>query len=155
MRRVVFNVHLFTGPQQRALSEAVLRCMLNTLTAANIALLKSKPTLPTVYQAGIPYRAEKPRIKGQPIPEEWNDIETCLRQGWADCEDLACWLVADLLTGRDPRFRGRRIPARTDFSWRPVIGPGGRPLSLYHIFVRLPGGRKEDPSARLGMPVSA
>jgi hypothetical protein len=57
-----------------------------------------------------------------------------------NCEDLACWRVAELRT----RFG---IDARPTFTSQ--VRPDGS--HLYHILVRLPDGRIEDPSRRLGM----
>jgi len=56
------------------------------------------------------------------------------------CEDLACWRAAELVVRHG-------IQARPDFTCD-ARGDGSR---LYHIVVRLPDGRIEDPSRNLGM----
>ena len=58
----------------------------------------------------------------------------------SNCEDLACWRAAEL------RVR-YNIAARPSFLWRRK--PTGS--YLYHIQVKHPDGRTEDPSRRLGM----
>jgi hypothetical protein len=57
-----------------------------------------------------------------------------------NCEDLACWRSAEL------RVRDK-IEAKPTFIWK--IRPSGG--YLYHIQVKYPDGRIEDPSRRLGM----
>lgn len=138
MRTVVFKVKLFTSPEHRKASEVVLRLFLEALVAANVAYLQATPGAPTLYGSGVFYKRERPKIKGMPIPEEWLSIPYIVAQGWGDCEDLACWRVAELLQ--------QGIKAQPAFTYRQV----GR-YSVYHIFVRLPDGRTEDPSKRLGM----
>ncbi len=56
-----------------------------------------------------------------------------------NCEDLACWRAAEL------RVRGIRARA---FFTRDRRSDG---TTLYHIMVKLPDGRIEDPSRQLGM----
>ena len=57
-----------------------------------------------------------------------------------NCEDLACWRAAEL------RVR-ENVKAKPTFIWK--IRPNGG--YLYHIQVKYPDGRIEDPSRRLGM----
>ena len=138
MREVIFRTDLFGSEPERPASEAVLRLFLEALTAANVAYLQSHPDTPPIYSAGVVYRRETPKIKGAPIPEEWLQIPYVLQQGWGDCEDLACWRAAELLQ--------QGVKAQPTFTFRKQGN-----FSIYHIMVRLPNGKIEDPSRRLGM----
>lgn len=139
-RRVLSRVNfrfenLFEGdsPAQMAAGERALKGLLAALVIANIEYLKLHPRTPLLYQSGVRYQAE-------PLgSEEWQDIPTILKRGVGDCEDLASWLTAEY------RIR-RAIRAKIHVSHRRVGG-----MLRYHIMVRLPDGRIEDPSARLGM----
>lgn len=82
-----------------------------------------------LYRAGVRYRRERP---GQ---EAWRLPSQVAASGYGDCEDLAIWRTAEL--------QREGIPARFE-----VIRAGPR---LWHAVVRLPDGRIEDPSKRLGM----
>lgn len=80
--------------------------------------------VPSIYSAGVTYRRETAG------PEEWQTIPYMMVSKNGDCEDLAAWRAAEI--------------------------PGARPLVIdsptgYHVIVRLPGGRTEDPSKKLGM----
>jgi hypothetical protein len=57
-----------------------------------------------------------------------------------NCEDLACWRAAELRV----RYGIKAVPT---FIWK--VRPAGG--YLYHIQVKLPDGRVEDPSRALGM----
>lgn len=80
---------------------------------------------PPLYDSGVRYRREPTSARF----ENWWTIPDVLRAGYGDCEDLACWRAAEC---------GGRAFA--------VEVPTG-----YHILVRRPDGRIEDPSRRLGM----
>lgn len=58
----------------------------------------------------------------------------------SNCEDLACWRAAELRE----RYK---VDAEPTFIWK--LRPNGG--YLYHILVRYPDGRIEDPSRTLGM----
>lgn len=88
---------------------------------------------PPLYRSGVRYREEPPGC------EDWDTIPVMLRRGWGDCEDLAAWRVAELVL--------RGVQARPAIRWKPRRVGG----TLFHIVVRLPDGRIEDPSRRLGM----
>lgn len=79
--------------------------------------------IPPLYQSGVRYKRERGDR------EVWRTCWAAYRRRAGDCEDLACWLAAE--TG------GRAVPVRTRIGW--------------HIVTRLPDGRIEDPSKRLGM----
>lgn len=107
---------------------------LRALTEIDCAILRAHPETPSLYASGVRYEEEPP---GE---EDWADIPTARKLGWGDCEDLACWRAAEL------QLRSG-VKAWPMFLWR------GRPRGgmLYHIQVRYPDGRVEDPSRRLGM----
>lgn len=159
MKQILFELGMFATDETRPASEAVLRKCLELLHTADLEWLKAHPETPKIYQARVRYVREPlgreldkllppevhamlarfPMFKPWMMQTEiWKAIRYVMRDGFGDCEDLACWKAAEL------NMEG--VPAFPDFSYRKV----GR-LSIYHIFVRLPGGRIEDPSKRLGM----
>ena len=132
--RITFALDLFNGPKERELSRKVLGIMLRCLLDIDVAYLQSHPEAPLLYKSGVRYMEEPP---GQ---EDWQDIPTTLRMGLADCEDVACWRAAELQVRfgilAEPVFIEQK---RDDGS------------CLYHVLVRYPDGRIEDPSKILGM----
>lgn len=133
MRQVSFRLRLFASEAERGSSERIMRVLLRALAAANVEYLRTHPDTPPLYRAGVRYQAEQ-------VPREfWKGIAETLEDREGDCEDLACWRCAELLVRE-------RIAAEPVFRFRRV----GR-LSVYHILVRYPDGRIEDPSALLGM----
>ena len=152
MKEILFKLGLFSTPTSRPASERILRKALDLLLVADIEYLRAHPQTPRIYQAGVRYQREPlpdeiqkmyPQCTSPCIapvhPEEWKTIPFCMEDGQADCEDLASWACAE-------RIVFDNIAAVTEFSFRQV----GQ-LSIYHIYVRLPDGSIEDPSARLGM----
>jgi hypothetical protein len=142
MREVRFLVWIFENEKQQPESEAVLRLFLEALVAANVVYLKHHPNTPKLYQSGVRYEAEQRDCftfpETCPTEEDFKGIPYLLHDGYGDCEDLACWRVAELLVeGHD---------VQPYFTWRLV----GNTL-LYHIMVRYADGRIEDPSKVLGM----
>lgn len=131
--RITFALDLFRGDRNRELSHRVLTLLLDTLTEINLEFIRANPRTPLLYSSGVRYMEEPP---GQ---EDWQDIPTSLRMGYADCEDLATWRAAEL--------QARGIPAKA--VWREQKRPDGS--YLYHIVVLWPNGQVEDPSRRLGM----
>lgn len=107
----------------------VLEAVLEGVTVANHIFLTRK-RYPPLYQSGVRYKPEP--------KERWLFIPQILARGWDDCEGLAGWRAAE--------YRMVGIPARVHV----VEGRIGR----WHAVVLLPGGRIEDPSARLGMRTS-
>lgn len=136
MRRVDLRVELFSSEAARAASEEILRLLLAALCRADVLYLQQNPNTPKLYQSGVRYRREPDGI------EEWRSIPYVIADRIGDCEDLACWRAAEL------RVQG--IEATPHFYFR-MIGT----LSMYHIVVRYPDGRLEDPSALLGMGANA
>jgi hypothetical protein len=132
----VFRLELdvFRGEPDRAHSERVLQLLLDALTQVNVEWMRAHPgVLPPLYQAGVVYTRE-------PLgaDERWQDCYSTWQRKRGDCEDLACWLAAEL------QVKGEE--ARAFATGRP--GPTGG--SLYHIRVKTPRGIY-DPSRVLGM----
>lgn len=134
MYRITFVLDSFQGQHDRRQSNRQLQILLLALVAANEEYLRIHPEAPMLYESGVRYMEEPP---GQ---EDWQDIPTCLKMRAGDCEDLACWRVAEL------RVR-HGVMAKPVFSCKERPNGG----MLYHIQVQLPDGRKEDPSRVLGM----
>jgi hypothetical protein len=105
--------------------------------------------IPPIYASGVVYREEAPGH------EDWLDVPAILRQGHADCEDLAAWRAAEL------RVAGYDVDPVIKWQWIPrdLMIKQGYPASklpqdgiwLVHCCVRWPDGRIEDPSKIMGM----
>lgn len=111
----------------------VLDRMLPMLVGLNVDWLRRNSFAPWLYYSGVRYQAEAPG------KEQWLTIPIVLAQGFADCEDLACWRVAELIVRRGER-------AKAIWSGREKNG-----RRLYHIRVQRADWRVEDPSLILGM----
>jgi hypothetical protein len=130
-----------------------MQILLDALTKIHVDHLRHHPKTPALYDSGVVYEREPP---GR---EDWQDIFTTLRRRGGDCEDLATWRAAELLV--------RGIPVRAFGRPRPMVIPSACPVgaiacedgpqmgTLWHILVRLPNGRTEDPSKILGMEGAA
>lgn len=114
------------------ISPRVVGHLLHALTAIDVDWLRDNPSTPALYAAGVVYKRERLGM------ELWQSIPIVLRHGFGDCEDLACWRVAEL------RLRGEKAYA---FSKRKRTPRGW----LYHILVQRGDGATEDPSRLLGM----
>lgn len=134
MYRITYVIDLFKGEHDRELSHQTLQALLTALMHVDMLYLKAHPDVPLLYSSGVRYEEEPP---GQ---EDWQDIPTCLKLKVGDCEDLACWRAAEYRV----RYGIEAIPT---FIWK--VRPNGG--HLYHILVKLPDGRIEDPSRALGM----
>ena len=104
--------------------------LLRALLRLNILWLKQHPNTPSLYSTGVRYKRDP--------EEEWLTIPFVIRQGYGDCEDLACWRVAEL------RRRGEHARLR-------IVEKRMGNKTLFHILVRRANGKTEDPSRRLGM----
>ena len=115
----------------------VARCLAEAAIMVNRATIRQRKAagrpLPSVYDAGIVW--EKP-----PDSEELIDIPTIMRRGWAHCLNLSCWRAAEL--------REMGIDARIHITRQHKMGAKSR---LFHVLLRLPKGKTECPSKRLGM----
>jgi hypothetical protein len=109
----------------------------------------SNTVIPQLYASGVYYAEEAP---GR---EDWLDAPAVLRQGFADCEDLAAYRAAEL------RVAGFDVEPVIKWQWIPrelMIRQGypadklpSKGVWLVHCCVRWPDGRIEDPSRILGM----
>lgn len=133
---IVFQVSLFLNGADTARSRACVLILMRALCDVNETLLRAYPKIPDIYALGA---AGKLRYEPENGTEEWQDILTTIKKGFGDCEDLACWRIAEL------RVR-YGIHARPYIKWNDAH-PNGR----FHAVVELPDGRIEDPSAALGM----
>jgi hypothetical protein len=131
---IVFGLSCFQGPIEEQRTRSALRRLLDCLTGINSDYLRAHPETPWLYQSGVRYVTEPP---GE---ELWLDIPHCLETGGVDCEDLACWRAAEIQVRHG-------IGAWADYD--KTHRPDGS--YLWHVFVKLPNGRKEDPSRVLGM----
>jgi len=100
--RLTFALDM-SDPRDRALHLQMLDVMLDMLTTIDAMELRAHPEIPpldTLLRSGrVRYMPEPP---GQ---EEWQDVQTTLRLGTGDSEDLACWRAAEtwVKTGRYTR----------------------------------------------------
>ena len=118
---------------------AVMQNLLEGLTLANVAYLLSQPHTPDLYASGVRYLEEESGV------DEWQDIPDTLARRTGDCEDLACWRVAEL------RVRYGEPLATRGISVDDIPDKAGILVVTYHITVVHQDGAKEDPSRRLGM----
>jgi hypothetical protein len=127
-----FQLRAFDTLTERA-KEAALVHLLEALTAVNVSWLREHGGAPWLYESGVRYEEEPP---GR---DEWQDIPETLLRREGDCEDLACWRLAEL--------RVRSGEHAVPFVKRSVHGP----RTIYHVAVRRADGALEDPSRILGM----
>jgi len=117
---------------------SVLATYFEAQTRVNVAYLLAFPKTPPLYKSGVRYRREG-------TPEQWKDIPTILRDGFDDCEGLACWLAAELRVKR--RIEAARVHLVSQAS------EGGDAGAVIHAVV-VDGAnlrRRWDPSKVLGM----
>jgi hypothetical protein len=128
---------------------------------------------PALYRSGVKWKREEPTgrsaCEGGQGQELFLGARQVIRQGFADCEDLASWRVAEVRLGRvslTDRAVGPRQPTPPITMCEPPyritpIGADIRPafysrrigphMILYHIVCVWPDGYVEDPSRRCGM----
>lgn len=87
---------------------------------------------PLLYSGHVRYEAEQGEV--------FQDLASLAVTGKGDCEDLVAARVAEL--------RSQGIKAMPHLDQSGSTPSGGR---LFHVVVKLPTGRTEDPSAKLGM----
>lgn len=131
MKTIKFKLTIFRTERERRYSEVILRILLDALVKINLEYLKEHPNTPLLYDSGVRYKREDGT-------EDWLDIGEVLKLGYGDCEDLACYRVAELIKNG--------VPARPELIWR-----NKGEFYLYHIKVMLHNGITEDPSRQLGM----
>jgi hypothetical protein len=118
----------------------ITRGFLQGLIAYNRILMRLRK-VPPLYDSGVRYSAE--RYAGTGV-EEARDALACLKAGSGDCEDLCAYRAAEL--------QEQGIDANLKIYWRKVLKRGrAAGVRIYHVQVRLPDGRIEDPSRLLGM----
>lgn len=124
-----FSVNLFISrePEEIERSKRAMLYLMEALVRVNMGHLLIRDGIPTLYKSGVLYRREG--------AENWKDIPTLMLDAHGDCEDLACWRVAEL--------RNAGIAASPHIRWRTE--------GKYHALVKHPDGRIEDPSLALGM----
>lgn len=133
MLKLEFRVSVSEDESSR---DRVLKILLWALVDLNREYLRCNPRTPSLYKSGVRYIRER---EGE---ELWPTIGEVIRAGGGDCEDLACWRVAEL--------REQGVDAHPAWRHRKVQMPSGAIATLYHILVWTPKGF-EDPSKRLGM----
>lgn len=117
-----------------ALRAAAFVSLLNSLTSINEAWLRANRGTVRIYQSGVRYQDE-------PLgTESFVDIPHVLRQGWGDCAHLCCWRAAELRVTDS-------IAAIPELCLQSASEVGR--LVVYHVRVRFPDGRVEDPSVYL------
>ena len=128
--QIVFDLpHVFHEQSSSEEDAIVLRTSLEYLIALDLAYLRYHPTESLYRNRGVVYGRTT----------EWDAIPAIVARGYADCKSLSAWRIAEL------RLQG--LQADPTFRWfvRPEGGKG------FHILVRLPGYRFEDPSRLKGM----
>ena len=146
MQPIVFKVKLFRDDGDRPRSQQALLWMLEALCKINEGHLAERP-YPPLYESGVRYQREDGT-------EEWLDIPTIIEAGWGDCEDLACWRVAELRKQghrAGPYVRFRNIDGVFHYHalvmrYRPVLKRSEAGLIEHLAPVGL-----DDPSRVLGM----
>jgi hypothetical protein len=106
--------------------------LVRALTALNMLYLRAHPRTPLVHQSGVRYETQPTGC------ERFLTVPRLLARGHGDCDQLAPWRAAELRV----RYGIRAMPE---------VKRMGK--NLWHVYVRLPDGRVEDVSARLGMRV--
>lgn len=151
MQPVLFKVQLFRDAGDRPRSQEALLWMLEALCKINEGHLADRP-YPPLYESGVRYEREDGT-------EEWLDVPSILQAGRGDCEDLACWRVAELRrqghhAGPYVRYRNRNGVFHYHalvMHYRRAIAPGPTGVRVERFVPDV----IEDPSRRLGMtPVS-
>lgn len=136
---ITFDLSLFAGSRvrigglPRKESEKSLLFLLESLVNINRMLLRRNKNIPPLYKAGVRYVREQGT-------EIWQDCLKILKRGIGDCEDLACWRVAEL------RNNGKVATPYIRYTIDPTTK-----TYVYHVMVLRGDGSLEDPSKRLGM----
>lgn len=113
-------------------SAATYSAALGGLVGVDEEILRQNPELPLVYASGVKYKLPPHRV--------WRYPNEIARDGWGDCEGLACWRAAELhVTGADPNAE--------------VVAYRSGPKRFHAIVVR-GDGWVEDPSIVCGMKES-
>jgi hypothetical protein len=167
LRYVLYDLTLFSPGDDAREARVDLGWMLEALTQRNQDYLRQHPDAPRLYRSHVVYerpaqfqgeceevqilRAAAGRAANEPKVgatlnlvqavlggERFRDIGRILERGSGDCDNLACWRVAELRQGG--------VKARPFLIWRKTGGG-----TTYHALVRHEDGSSEDPSRLLGM----
>ncbi len=115
-----------------------LRALLEGLIALNRLQFRQAPgRIPTLYNSGVRYQREGKDARGHRL-EQWRTIAELLKFQVGDCEDLVGYRIAEL---REKGINAQPWITRHNFTW--------------HVRLKYPDGKIEDPSARLGMKGAA
>ena len=117
----------------------VLEKLLEALSLANAAYLLTFPHTPNLYESGVRYEQEP---DGR---DDWQDIPDTLQRRTGDCEDLACWRMAELRVRWGDRHSTWHVTVED------IPNRAGQLVTTYHIQIRRADGHIEDPSRKLGM----
>jgi len=124
----------FSGRELNRFFPVIL--LLESQTTINQWQMRQKKYAP-LYDSGVYYQAEPPGC------EDWLDTPTLYKQGWGDCEDIACCYTAEL------RER-ENISAVPCIKFKDFL-VNGQLLTLIHVMTLMPDGSVQDPSKVLGM----
>lgn len=138
MRNIQFVGDHFVAGEDFEHGLVVLRNCLHCLYLNDVDLWQRHPEWPGLMESGVRYKREPRGV------EEWQDVAETLRRGHGDCEDLACMYAAEITVRHG-------VEAHPDFTLRNIAQRNGDITKMFHIFVRLPGGGRIDPSLMLGM----
>ncbi len=138
MYRIVFELDSFNDEADPETLKHVIVELCFGLAEANARWLTVHPDTPHLYDSGVFYKDEKPGH------EEFFDIPRVMRQGFADCEDLACWRAAELYVRfgipAEPHVMYTQFPNQVLFHVQVIYTLNGQTYL-------------EDPSIVLGMKV--
>jgi len=132
---------------QARMFACVVRIELEALVQINQLYLATH-RVPPLYTSGVRYQSEPANyIKlGNLLvrrAEEFAAIPAVLERGWGDCDDLGPWRCAEL------RNSGEKAKMRVVWVKDKKTGE-----KKFHVLVRRANGAVEDPSHKLGMPLS-
>lgn len=143
LKPILFDIRIFRDrtDSERERSQRVFLWLLEALVRCNLGWLEAHPDTPDLYKSKVVYKREEPYILSDiPHVEEFQDIPCTLEKGWGDCEDLACYMVAQ-------RIYFNKLQCHPLILWRPQNDGS----MMYHCVCEWPDGRLEDPSTSLGM----
>lgn len=133
--RISFDIDLEKGRSGIPGMMQKVRALVDALVVCDRIFLRANPETRPLYQSGCVYIPEK--------KEEFLEIPYIIKQGGADCEDLAAWRVAEL--------QEKGIKAKPWIRMRAYTLEKQSDFHLFHILVKWPDGSVEDPSKILGM----
>lgn len=147
--RIVVNIPDVAAGDPRAVA-TLARGLLTWVCAVNRLVLSAyeaqgRPLAP-LYSSGVVFRREPwsgPLARKMGLErglEEFEDVETIYRRGWADCDGLAAARCAEL-QHRGGRWKQTGIKVY----WRVWRDRAGRKRRMWHVEVRKPPGLKPWP----------